>query len=61
MNKKLEIIARLLKEDKLTVEEATILMEKDYQYPFYYQGYSSPEVPWISPYTITCSTASTTI
>ena len=51
MNRKLELIAKLLKEDKITVSEAAILMEKDKEPTNPYQPFNptpfSPTTPWI--------------
>lgn len=54
---KIEILAKLLKEDKITVEEFKVLLEPTYVYPYQYYPYiTQPTTPqrWDIFYT-TCS------
>ena len=63
MEKKIEILARLLKEDKITIEEFIILMEVQYIYKDEISldslNWEQPLSPYIhqttNPYTVDCN------
>lgn len=56
---KLEILASLLKRDKISTDEFLILLETQKEYIYfnnYRQPYTYVDTPIISPYTVTCTT-----